>query len=343
LCAERNGSLLDHDTTADVARDMNLLREAMGDPVLNYVGTSYGSALGAVYANLFPGTVGNMILDGNVNPATWASGTRPVFMRLHSGQASAAAMTAFLDLCGQATTANCAFSAGTPAATTAKWNTLLSRLRLHPVTIGSPPQTFTYADAIASVPLGQVADWQGGATLLQQMWLASAAGTGAGTDSVAADPASVYTGLEQNLAVLCPDTGNPRNVAAYAADAKLAYAQAGGFGLEWMWTAEPCADWPDGGAPDRYTGPWNRPTANTILLLGNTGDSALPYEDSVAMSRDLARARLLTVDGYGHTEAGNPSTCALNYEISYMLTGALPPTGTVCQENQAPFAASSGS
>ena len=56
-CAERNAAAsCDHDTTADVARDMNLLREAVGDPVLNYVGLSYGSGLGATYANLFPAT-----------------------------------------------------------------------------------------------------------------------------------------------------------------------------------------------------------------------------------------------------------------------------------------------
>jgi pimeloyl-ACP methyl ester carboxylesterase len=341
LCAERNGALLDHDTTADVARDMNLLREAAGDPVLNYVGLSYGSVLGATYANLFPGTVGNMILDGNVNPVAWTSGTLPVFMRQHSGVAHAAGMTAFLNLCGKVTTANCAFSAGSPAATQAKWNTLLNRLRLRPVTIGSPPQTYTYADAVASVPLGTVADWQDGAALLQQLWVASTAGAEAAASPAGQLPA-VYTGQEQNLAVLCPDTGNPRDVAAYTADAKLAYAQADGFGLEWMWTTEPCTDWPDGGAPDRYTGPWNRPTANIILLLGNTGDPTLPYEDSVAMSRDLARARLLTIEGYGHTEASNPSTCALNYEVSYMLTGALPPAGTVCKENLTPFSASSG-
>ena len=55
------------------------------------------------------------------------------------------------------------------------------------------------------------------------------------------------------------------------------------------------------------------------------------------MSRDLARARLLTVDGYGHTEAGNPSTCATDYETRYLLTGALPPPRTVCEENATPF------
>src|SRR5580700_4310093 len=104
-CAQRNGSLLDHDTTADVARDMNLLREAVGAPVLNYLGVSYGTGLGATYANLFPATTGHMILDGNLNPVAW---TRPdgvpTFLGQGTDQASAATMRAFLDLCGKAAT-----------------------------------------------------------------------------------------------------------------------------------------------------------------------------------------------------------------------------------------------
>jgi pimeloyl-ACP methyl ester carboxylesterase len=351
LCAKRNGNLLDHDTSADVARDMNLLREAVGDPVLNYLGESYGSGLGAIYANLFPATVGRIVLDGNVNPVAWTTpdGSLTTFLRLESDEGNAANMTAFLKLCGQTTTAACAFSAGTPAATRAKWNTLLSRLRQHLVTIGSPPQAYTYADTIASVPLGQVSQWQQGASLLQQLWVASAGSTpapaataGGGIPARGAAPGprvSVYTGLEQSLAVLCSDSPNPRNLSAYAADAKLAYARSGGVGLEWLWTTEACAQWPGNGAQDQYTGPWNRPTAHTILLLGNTGDTDLPYQDALAMQHDLARARLLTVQGYGHTEYSNPSTCALNYELSYLQTGALPSEDTVCKENAAPFPA----
>ena len=60
------------------------------------------------------------------------------------------------------------------------------------------------------------------------------------------------------------------------------------------------------------------------------------------MSRDLARARLLTVDGYGHTEFDNPSTWALYYEVRYFLAGALPPVGTICPQNEAPFPRPSG-
>ena len=343
-CARHNAGLLDHDTTADVARDMNLLREAVGDRLLNFVGLSYASGLGAVYANLFPAAVGRMVLDANLDPVAWTKpdGRLTTFLRLHSDQANAANMRAFLRLCGQTTTTACAFSAGTPSATQAKWKTLLRRLSRHPVTAGHPPQTYTYADAIESVPLSTVSAWQQGARLLQHLWAASAR-RGTATPAAAADRAAaaptVYTGLEQGLAVLCSDSPNPRSLSAYAADARLAYARSGGIGLGWVWPTVACAQWPGHGAADRYTGPWDRPTAHTILLLGNTGDAVLPYRDTLAMEHNLARARLLSIAGYGHTELSNPSTCALDYELSYLQTGSLPPAGTVCPQDAAPFPA----
>src|SRR6204780_1730794 len=156
-CAVRGGRLLRHDTTANVARDMNLLRQAAGARVLNYLGLSYGTGLGATYANLFPARTGHMVLDANLNPVAWThrDGVLPTFLRQGTGQASAAVMRDFLDLCGKTTTSACAFSAGTRAATRAKWATLLRRLRRHPVTIGTPPQTctppqtYTYPTAVA--------------------------------------------------------------------------------------------------------------------------------------------------------------------------------------------------
>src|SRR5262249_42545213 len=222
-----------------------------------------------------------------------------------------------------------------------KWATLLRRMKRHPVTAGNPPQTYTYADAIESVPLSTVSAWQQGARLLQQLWAASAGSTAtpaAPADSVAAAPA-VYPGRERGLAVLCSDSPTPRNLSAYAADARLAFARSGGIGLEWVWPTVACARWPGHGAADRYTGPWNRPTAHTILLLGNTGDAVLPYRDTVAMERERARARLLTIAEYGHTELYNPSTCAVDYELSYLLTGSLPQAGTVCRPDAGPFPA----
>src|SRR5262249_60268812 len=97
-------------------------------------------------------------------------------------------------------------------------------------------------------------------------------------DRAAAAPA-VYAGLEQGLAVLCSDSPTPRTPSAYAADARLAYARSGAIGPVWVWPTVACAWWPGHGAADRYTGPWNRPTAHPILLLRNTGDAGPPHRD----------------------------------------------------------------
>jgi hypothetical protein len=76
--------------------------------------------------------------------------------------------------------------------------------------------------------------------------------------------------------------------------------------------------------------------------LSVADDPATSYQSSAALSHELARARLLTIDGYGHTEQANPSTCATDYGIRYLLTGALPPAGTVCPQNGTPFPATTG-
>jgi TAP-like protein len=72
--------------------------------------------------------------------------------------------------------------------------------------------------------------------------------------------------------------------------------------------------------------------------VGNTGDPATAYRNSVRMARLLARGRLLTVTGFGHTELLNPSQCVARHEVAYFLTGALPPMGTVCRPDTPPFA-----
>jgi pimeloyl-ACP methyl ester carboxylesterase len=336
LCAARGGPLIAHDSTADVARDMNLLRQALGDPVLNYLGQSYGTGLGAVYANLFPMAVGHMVLDGNLDPVAWTQGgDLPAQMREGEDVGDAQTMRAFLDLCGKAAVTACAFSAGTPAATSAKFAALSRRLLSRPITVGSPAQTWTYADVYTAFPEYEISAWPTDAALLQQLWAASA--PGGPPASPGASPVPPPPSIEQIFAVSCADSADPRDPADYATAARLGEMRAGGFGLVPAWEGEFCADWPEAAGQDRYAGPWNRRTANPILLIANTVDPATPYWDSVAMSRDLARARLLTVKGYGHTEFANPSTCAAGDEVRYLTTGALPPTGTVCQQNGTPF------
>jgi pimeloyl-ACP methyl ester carboxylesterase len=341
-CARVAGPLLDHESSADIARDLNLLREAVGDPVLNYFGASYATLFGAVYANLFPSTTGRMVLDGNLNPVAWSSGHSQLPSATREGmpQASEATLAAFLRLCGQASTKACAFSAGTPTATTAKWNTLLRLVSRHPINLGGQQGTFTYADVVFSVNVGSVGQWQSNAVLLQQLWTVAHGGKaspspapGPGSGPAPSGP-SYYSGTEQQLAIMCADSPNPRDFAAYNAAAAVDT-----LAPTTVYNTLGCADWPAAAAQDRYTGPWNRPTASTILLIGNTGDPITAYQDSVAMSHLLARARLLTVDGYGHTTVNNPSACPIAAAVNYTVNGVLPAPGTVCQQNINPFPA----
>ena len=347
-CVQRNGSLLKHVTTADTARDMNLLRQAVGAPKLNYLGASYGTVLGAIYANLFPATTGHIVLDGNMDPVAWSTpGALPQTLAQNRDLADVAALRAYLDMCGQAPVSACPFSAGTPAATEAKFATLVKRLLRHPVTIGTPPQTVTYADLVNPLELEAMSMLQGNAVLLQELWVASSPGAPASPTAThrsrataVASPApadasgGVYTGLDQTYAVICADNADPRNVGYYQNAVRVARARAGGYGLYWGWQEEACANWPTA-TPDQYRGPWNRRTASTILVMGVTNDPVTGYQNSVAMTHDLASARLLTIDGFGHTELlnDNPSTCATHYEVSYLTAGALPPAGTVCSQN----------
>jgi pimeloyl-ACP methyl ester carboxylesterase len=359
ICAARNGALLRHVSTADSARDLNLLRQDLGQPKLNYFGISYGTFLGATYANLFPRRVGRLVLDGNVPPKAWTNGGRPhprlsTYLRMGSDKAAARALAAFLRICGQRSTQACAFSAGSPAATKVKWDALLARLRRAPITLGGT--AFTYAEIVTNVSFGlsivqpfstpvpdnSAPGWSGIAQGLQQLWTArhGTARARPGMPPAVAAAGQRYGGAEQGYAVQCDEAPSPP-ASAYPGLQRLLVRRSGVIGLPDLWTLdEPCATWPVRGQ-DTYNGPWNARTS-PILVVGNTTDPFLPVRDAIAMTRQLGNARLLVVHGYGHTALLNPSTCASTYMTAYFRTGALPPKGTVCRQNLPPFAPPAG-
>ncbi|MFE3500302.1 alpha/beta fold hydrolase [Kitasatospora sp. NPDC059160] len=348
-CADNDDTgLLAHLSTADVARDLDLLRQAVGDRRLSYLGTSYGTYLGATYANLFPGRVRAMVLDSAADPVAWSTGRTPQdralppFLRTGSDLGSARALDDFLDRCGAASPAACAFSAGSPEATRAKYAALTDRLAHGPVTVGTGAQAVTYdeASAVSAValllysaqPLPQLGSpgWAALGGQLQSLWTAA--------DTPAAPlPTGAQPGQTQVLGVLCADTVNPPAGADYPALADLARDRSGALGPYWVWQTQRCAAWPAEAARDRYTGPWDRYTAAPVLVVANTGDPAWPYEGSRALADTLARGRLLTVDGPGHSVLGNPSGCAAGYEARYLVDGDLPPRGRVCAPDAPPF------
>jgi pimeloyl-ACP methyl ester carboxylesterase len=334
-CKRRSGDLLRHVSTADTARDLNRLRRAVGDRRLSYEGFSYGTLLGATYANLFPHRVRAMVLDANLNPKAYvspkisANGGRflSTDLRVGSDLSSAKTLNAFLDLCGSADAARCAFTAGSPHATRAKYATLLTRLRTEPQ---SAKLTYAQAVSITGNDLYSVASWPTLATALQALW----------TTGDAPAPTSVPgQRVSQAFAIRCSESPNPGPAGFRSLDA-FAYRRAGPIGPYWSWTSAACARWPEKAA-DRYTGPWGRRTASRVLVVNNTHDPASPYRDAVAMARQLDRARLLTIDGYGHI-VGDRSACATRYIKRYLTKLKLPPAGTRCQQDRQPFSSGLG-
>lgn len=346
-CGQRSGELLPHVTTANTARDMDLLRQALGEAKLSYLGVSYGTYLGTTYANLFPDKVRALVLDGAVEPIEWATGRHgegdrlPVFLRLKSDEGSSQTLGAFLDLCAGAGPSACPFAVGTDRqATHLRFQNLMTRLREHPVPVPAPQGTgqITYAITVevALAGLYNQTIWPTLAYALQHL------DQGDGTVMLQiiqalAPPSPTYDNTrEAQLAVICGDTDSPRAPYAWPAIAAGADLRSPYFGAEWAWTSVQCAKWPARDT-DRYAGPYDRPTANPILVVGNTFDPATRYQSAVALSHELANARLLTLDGWGHTAFNQPSTCAHNAEIRYLVDLQLPAPGTVCKPDVGPF------
>jgi hypothetical protein len=164
---------------------------------------------------------------------------------------------------------------------------------------------------------------------------------GGGPGLAAPPPPDYQNGREAQVANNCVDTDNPRDASRYPAIARAADRRSPYFGSPWTYVSLRCAGWPARDR-DRYTGPWDRPTARPVLLVGVTTDPATPYRDALTTRRELARARLLTLDGWGHTAFLQGSACVDAFETAYLLAGDLPPEGTRCRPDVPPFAAPPG-
>jgi pimeloyl-ACP methyl ester carboxylesterase len=340
-CERRNGDLLKHISTVDTARDLELMRRLLGEPKMNYLGTSYGTIVGAVYANLFPSRVRAMTLDGVVNPIAWqrpqraADGGRVLSagLRFRSDVESAKTLRKYLDLCGRTDTAHCAFSAGSPEATRQKFTELLAKL---PVALKAGQTNRAQAIAETVHRLYVTFRWKPGAMILQNLWEHGPSAPPLAVRPLARRAASeVYGGEEQEMAIACGEVPSPPAGAFPGLDA-FSRRRSGEVGPFWAWDYEPCSTWPVRSAHP-YRGRWDSPTADPVLVIGNTFDPATPLRGAKAMAGALDKARLLTVDGYGHTVLLNPSSCADRYESRYFISGSLPPKGARCRQDGNPF------
>ncbi|MEV0251254.1 alpha/beta hydrolase [Nocardia sp. NPDC050712] len=334
-CRQQAGPILDHASTANTARDLELLRRAVGDPKLSYHGISYGTQVGAVYANMFPSRVramafdGSMDFEGNVTGHEGQGTVVPLDTRQDVAQGISETFEAFLRQC-TAAGPRCDFAAGDPKL---KWVVLAERARLSPIRLDG--QAWTYSAIInAAAELSQSSTYPELATLLQRLF--DAGTTLPGILPIA--KGASYTGnrTEAFHAIQCADSTVPTDPeiytrAAFSEDQRVPF-----FGRIPVFGSATCAFWQAHDA-DRYTGPWNRRTAAPILVLNSRFDPATPLPGAYAGAEQLAAARVVVIEGAGHSSMYVPSSCAERIKREYLFTGELPPDGTRCGIDRSPF------
>jgi pimeloyl-ACP methyl ester carboxylesterase len=327
-------SLLRNLSTADTARDLDRLRAALGDAKLTYLGYSYGTYLGTVYAEMFPTHVRALVLDGAFDPSLGA-------VPLESEQAVGFEddLHDFLAWCGTAHQCGAISQAADPYAA---YEQLMNRFKggmtvpadLNAAFGGS--QQVNYAVALLGVLAGlySPSSWPDLATALSQ------AETGNG-DYLAAF-AEEYAGAQQDgtyanilsaeEAISCLDRPSPSGVATIEQLAQQLAQVSPDFGPTEAWGSLACDYWPvpPQSAPARA----DAAGAPPILVVGSTRDPATPYRWAESLASQLPGAVLLTRTGDGHT-AYNYSSCIRSWVDRYLITLALPPAGTVCASDGA--------
>jgi pimeloyl-ACP methyl ester carboxylesterase len=312
-CEQLSGKILPFLDTVSAVRDMDVIRAALGDAKLTYLGFSYGTFLGETYAHLFPTHVRALALDGVVDPNLSAND-----MLLAQTAGFELDLQAFLADCRARST--CAFGqSGDPQA---KLTALMQKIDANPFPVGN--RTLTRALALTGVfaALYNPSDWQ----YLDQALTAAEQGSG----RLLLALADLYYGnfsLDSLIVISCLDRPVPTDVAAYDALGP-AFAKASPlFGPAEQYANLQCAYMPV--KATGQAGPLTADGAPAILLVGSTGDPATPYVWAQSVHQQLAGSVLLTRQGNGHTAGNDP--CARAAVADYLINLELPADGTVCQ------------
>jgi len=328
-CEKGSGSLLPYLSTQSTVRDMDAIRAAMGERTISYLGYSYGTFLGAQYADRYPRRVRAMVLDGAVDPA--ASYTDAVTAQAVGFQR---ALDAFLAWCTDS--ADCEFApSGNP---TTAFEGVMSMLELEslPADIDGEQRTLGVGEANIGVATAlYYGEGANGWVRLGKALNDAAIGDG----SALLELSDEYTGRETGgdydtvtaafYAIGCLDGPAPRTADAVAQLARRTARAAPDFGASTVWLGLPCTYWPV--RSDDRPAPVHAKGAPPIVVVGTTNDPATPYAQSAALARELDAGHLLTYDGEGHTAYGRGHTCIDEAVDEYLVTLKPPPEGARCE------------
>ncbi|GAA3291176.1 alpha/beta hydrolase [Arthrobacter citreus] len=323
-CGEKSGAVLGFVDTVSAARDMDILRAVAGDEKLNYLGFSYGTFLGATYAELFPGNVGRMVLDGGLDPA--ASNEE---ITLGQAEGFEKAIRAYVEDC--LSSGNCPLS-GTPEQAIETIRTLIASVEASPMT-AKDGRTVTVATFVSGfiLPLYNDQNWpvltqaldaalQGDPSLMLRLADLSAERELDGT--YASNSTVVFSAINCLDYPMTSDDQQMRRDAEELEQASPTIGKYLGYG------GITCEAWPYEAV--------NKPHeikasgADDLLVIGTTGDPATPYEWSVSLAEQMESATLVTWEGEGHTAYGRGNECIADIVDDYFINGTVPAEDTVC-------------
>jgi pimeloyl-ACP methyl ester carboxylesterase len=326
-CEKNSGPALPHVGTTNAARDMDQMRQALGDRKLNYFGISYGTELGGVYAHLFPKAVGRAVFDAVVDPTE-------DFEQSSLGQAKGfqLALDNFAKDCVSRGDA-CRLQGSTPKEVEDVITGLLGRLDKQPIAgIGARQLTQTQAINGIAQTLYSKQFWP----LLEQGVDEADSGNGALLLALSdamngRDQQGRYSNLQAaNVAINCADSKARYTIAQTKAKLPEFRRASPVFGDFLGWGIMSCSKWPVPGQAN--TPDVGAPGAAPIVVIGNTGDPATPYAGAKAMADALGKGVgvEITYRGQGHGAYNSGNTCVQHAVNNYLLNGKVPAAGTVC-------------
>lgn len=322
-CQEYSGALLDHVDTAHVARDLDVLRALVGDDRLNYLGYSYGTLLGAVYAEQHPERVGRMVLDSAVDPSLG-------YAELQAQQLDGFddVFATFVQQCQDVT--GCPLPADPDAAATELLD-VVAELDADPLPSDAEDGELAGWEVLSAVQGAMYSSgtWPDLAAGLGQVF---AGGDGTIVDEIG-DSGAMAGSSDPNAAfafpaVDCTDYPMTSTLEEALAHAKELEESSPLFGAGSL-SEVACVLWPAKATVGRT--PITADGADPIFVVSALRDPATPHAWSVSLADQLSSGRLLAFDGEGHGIYGGVSTCVDEAVDDFFLTGDLPAESTVCE------------
>jgi pimeloyl-ACP methyl ester carboxylesterase len=326
-CLQNSGDLTKHMSTLEVAKDMDVLRQLLGESKLLYFGASYGTSIGAQYAGLFPTHVGRMVLDGAIDQSLTNE-------QLNLGQAGGfeTAWEAYAKDCTSGDSGSCPLGSSVAEATT-KIRAFLAELEKQPLSTSDANRPLTSGNALLGVflPLYVKSYWP----LLTQA-LTQAMQNDNGTPLMTLSDAYTSRGpsgyksneLAALYAVNCLDDDESVPVDQVPTYFPEFLKASPAFGETFAYSLTTCNKWPvrSGQKPDVVSAKGAPP----IVVVGTTRDPATPYKWAKALADQLDSGVFVSRDGDGHTGFNQGNSCVDGAVENYLIADKVPKNGLQC-------------